>query len=493
LTSPIIFVPGTSGTFLQTPAAFTYHFAGDTHLFTDGTLTHEPRDFQYTSGSDIWLGPETVSDFLDDTFTVTDTLTVNVNRGNHSLDVLSFDAAGSQNQGPNSFPLIGEGGVIDEVDTGLLSDIFFGLLDIKFPVYKTLLAFLRGKYASTGVYIYPYDWRIDLQQQIAGLGNYIGQVTRATGATQVILLAHSLGGLICRAYYLASAENANTVEKVITMGTGFAGIPLAIKALLAGDTWGLGFNLGTLIASLDPVLAGFLSWLAVGIAEWEVQSLAQNWATSYFQAPNSENWFFDDVTNLGSFDRTYIRDFRVSPPVSPTSFVASVNWLLQESAAQASLGLDGLNATLIGQAKTFFDTFLTPLGDFRQAAPVPHYRIMSRGIDTVVATKIFFGPSYLGIFGSNTPNPVNANEYQRFTWHEPILGDGDGTVPYHGALGQTDPNDQHVYVANNIGHVALPANPDVQNLVGCLIDGNFTNCPNIRSTFRLPVNAPETK
>ncbi len=485
MTSPIIFVPGTSGTFLQAPETFTYNFPGDTHVFTDGTLTHEARPFQYLSDSDVWIGPATVADLLSDTFTVTDTLTLNVNRGNHALDVLRFNLSGLPDQSITS-PPIGAGAIIDEVDTGIFKNFLGGWLDIKDPIYKTLLEFLRGKYGPSNVYVYPYDWRIDLRSQIAGLSNLISQITGGVG--QVILIAHSLGGLVCRAYYLASQENANKVEKVITMGTGFAGIPLAIKALLAGDTWGLGFNLGSLLPNLAP------SWLSVGLAEWEIQSLAQNWPTSYYQGPNSDDWFFDDadLTGRGQAHRSYIRDFRVNPAIQPTTFNTSMAWLIQEGATQAALGLEGLNEPLIEGTQKYYNSLFTSFGNFLVASLVPHYRIMSRAIDTVVATKISYTPSYLGSFGSNSPNPVNANEYQAFTTHEPILGDGDGTVPYHGALGLTDPSDDSVYVAHNIAHLALPEDANVQLLLGCLIDNDFSNFPNVRDTFRLPENAPET-
>ena len=187
-----------------------------------------------------------------------------------------------------------------------------------------------------------------------------------------------------------------------------------------------------------------------------------------------------------------MQDFRVNPAVQPTTFNTSMAWLIQEGATQATLGLEGLNATLIGQTQKYYNSLFTSLGNFLVDSPVPHYRIMSRAIDTVVATKISYAPSYLGSFGSNSPNPVNANEYQTFTAYEPILGDGDGTVPYHGALGLTPPSDDSVYVAHNIAHLALPEDANVQLLLGCLIDNDFTDFPNVRDTFSLPVNAPET-
>ena len=482
MTSPIIFVPGTSGSFLLTPEAFTYTSPSDTHIFTDGTLKHESRSFQYPVASDIWMGPATVDAFLSDTFTVTDTLTLNVNRGNHYLDVLRFNASGVQGSG-TPMSLIGEGGAIDVVHTGILS----GPLEITIPVYSSFLQFLHN-YDTSGVYIYAYDWRADLQQQAQGLSDLIGQVKLETGANQVILIAHSLGGLVCRAFYLASQQNASQVEKVITMGTGFAGIPLGIKALLAGDTWGIGFNLSNLLGNLAP------SWLEVGLAEWEVQSIAQNWPTSYYQSPNADDWFSDDQSNNGKFDRTYIRDFRSNTATPLVTYNENMAWLQQEGLAQAALGLAGLNVGLVGSVQSFYNSLFTSMGNFLQGTPVPHYRIISRGIDTVAGVKVSYAPSYLASFSSNSPvpNPVTAPEYQLYVTHEPYHCDGDNTVPYHGALGLTDPHDPSVFVTTNIAHVGIPEDANVQTLVGCLIAGDMTNCAGIQGKFSTPTNAPET-
>lgn len=484
MTAPIIFVPGTSGVALTTPTQFSYTFPGDTHTFPDGTLIHEPRDFQYSEASSIWIGPETVSAFLSDTFTITDTLTVNVNRGNHYLDMLRFGPNGYQDPG-SPFPLISAGDVLSEVDTGIGVNILGIQLDIKLPIYKSFLDFLHQNYDATGVYVFDYDWRVDLKEQTAELDQCIRDILAATDAEKVILIGHSLGGLICRAYYLQSQDNADKIDKVISLGSGYAGIPLSIKALLIGDTWGLGFNLGSLLADIDPLLAPFLRWLSIGLAEWEVRDLAQNWGTSYCQAPNADDWFFDDTSNGGVHDRTYIRDYSQTPPRLPRTYQDSMQWLRD----------DHHNQTLINQTIAFFNGVVPALGDFRRASnrhPVPpHYRIISRGIDTVVATKIRLGTSYLATFAQNTSNPVNPNEYKPLTLYEPILGDGDGTVPYHGALGHTDQGDNSVYVASGIGHLALPENSDVQRLLGCLIDDDFTNCPNIRTLFPSPDQVTE--
>jgi pimeloyl-ACP methyl ester carboxylesterase len=65
-----------------------------------------------------------------------------------------------------------------------------------------------------------------IAQNAAILGTYITGVKRATGAEQVDLVAHSLGGLIAR-YYIARLMPTRDVAQLITLGTPHAGTDCA--------------------------------------------------------------------------------------------------------------------------------------------------------------------------------------------------------------------------------------------------------------------------
>ena len=81
---PLIFIPGTSGSSLDTSRSFTYEFQTDSH---PGVGTHDHRPFDYNpgvtdpAGPRVWIGPEGIGTILQDTF--------NANRGNHYLDVFA--------------------------------------------------------------------------------------------------------------------------------------------------------------------------------------------------------------------------------------------------------------------------------------------------------------------------------------------------------------------------------------------------------------------
>lgn len=106
-------------------------------------------------------------------------------------------------------------------------------------------------------------WAIDLEPLMADidtyavrLGDTIKEIGRQTGHTQVILLAHSMGGLVARAYLRQSGSAQ--IARIITLGTPHFGTTLA--------RYGRGIN------------AGQMQWLPPGnpqaTASW-LHQLAQ--------------------------------------------------------------------------------------------------------------------------------------------------------------------------------------------------------------------------
>ena len=468
---PIIFVPGTSGTSLDTGKSFKHEFTGDRHTFPEicltcslGSITHTDEVFQYNpAGSDpagprIWIGPEAVGHLLAEA--------VNANRGSHYFDVLQFDGSGQN----TLFPQIGAGTVLQKVNLDPAGIITHG-------VYDSLVNFLTIDITgpsrplnngSNGLYLFAYDWRGDLPDQAQQLGLFVDcvlqrpEVQRAH-IQKVALLTHSLGGPVARAYYLSSPANAAKVDQVISLAGGFGGIILPIKILTMGDNWTLGFGSGP---------------ISVGFADWEGQALAQNWGTAYFQIPNSDLWFSDDTHNGGTFNRAYIRDDRQAP-------------ILTHSASMAWLQLY-YNTLITNSAETFFTNPLLPaMGDFRGGTGnIPHHRIISKGItNTVVAVHISIGTSDECQFLTQLGLPVDPAESTPIVRYDVVTGDGDGTVPYHGLLGSIAASEDRVYILDNVDHVGLTANADVHTLIQHLLDGTVTSQTQVSATFHSPFDA----
>jgi pimeloyl-ACP methyl ester carboxylesterase len=98
--------------------------------------------------------------------------------------------------------------------------------------YGGMLKFLN-RIATNGVYPFPYDWRKSVPEASADLGRVVAKTLKETGATHVVLAAHSMGGLVLQ-NYIADSSNAKNVVRAITIGTPYWGAPKSIIALLKG-------------------------------------------------------------------------------------------------------------------------------------------------------------------------------------------------------------------------------------------------------------------
>lgn len=520
---PIVFVPGTSGSSLDlSPTTSTPLMLGtpaDEHTFPwicktcrppippdiptipptwSGWLGHLPLPFSYNPGpSDprgprVWLGPEAINHIVAGTLAG--------NAGNHYLDAVAFSPAGVPVN-----PQIVPGTVFSAVSGGIFPTI---------PVYAPLINFLTNSSTvqpgalgrplctgssgpcsdptgapvsgSNGLFLFNLDWRDSNPREASRLAAFIDSVLAFSGAPKVVIIAHSYGGPVTRSYYLNPANGAGAkVDQVISLASGFLGVIEPFKILEMGSTWGFGIGLG-------PISGGF--------AEWETKALAQNWPTAYFQMPSSETWFFNHVPG-GVPDRTYVRDRRLlgSAGKIPT-YRGSMAWLAGRPPE------DGMarNGALIAQQDAFFNPpGGTPLeiGDFRSGTgSIYHHRVISRGrMDTIVAVEILNLPSAASLapplFGILDPVRATFEALPTGEHKFAVYGDGDSTVPFHGALGLVDMvNEDRVYIIDRVVHGDLPnidpmlfiaGPPSVNGLLPSLLNGSVCSQPQIRQISNL--------
>ena len=121
------------------------------------------------------------------------------------------------------------------------------------PGYSTLwntLSFLPGAVADRGnprdrdyranVLAFPYDFRRSIREAAADLGRRVDEQLRALGRAgepdSVIVIAHSMGGLVAR-YWIAQLGGASVCRAVMTLGTPHRGAPKAL------DVWAHGASL----------------------------------------------------------------------------------------------------------------------------------------------------------------------------------------------------------------------------------------------------------
>jgi Tol biopolymer transport system component/pimeloyl-ACP methyl ester carboxylesterase len=256
---PIIFVPGTSGTYItnQSDEEIQHGFC----LWEGGSNTYAPRE-------NIWMNESTILHLLGGC--------------QGYLDAVKFGPHSDEPYHP----------AFANVDVG---DIFKRIRLPEVPlggdrlVYEPLFQYIEGTlgrpqptagnpWPLNGLYSFRLDWRKSFQGQADLLANLVDQVIAHTGKPKVVIISHSVGGPVTQ-YYLRTRDDAHTkVDQVISLGGGFMGVVLPYKILQVGDDWGLNKDLLLFTYSvLDPN---------------KTQDLAQNWPTAYWQLPQS-NWFSD--------------------------------------------------------------------------------------------------------------------------------------------------------------------------------------------------------
>ncbi|HWI63599.1 MAG TPA: hypothetical protein VNT75_17330 [Symbiobacteriaceae bacterium] len=145
------------------------------------------------------------------------------------------------------------------------------LSDIYSPFLDALES--EGYVEGRDLFLFPYDWRQNLTASADQLGRRVDEVLNKTGAGKVVLLSHSMGGLISRDYVVRGG--AAKVKATVAMATPWLGAPMAYRALEYG--WDMGLKLpGTRWAALAPK---------------DIKMLTQNYQSVYELAPAPQ--YFD--------------------------------------------------------------------------------------------------------------------------------------------------------------------------------------------------------
>jgi pimeloyl-ACP methyl ester carboxylesterase len=104
-------------------------------------------------------------------------------------------------------------------------------------IFEDLIYALRNSFSGPysnpfyDVHFFPYDWRLSCTLAGARLEGFIN----ARSYKKVILVAHSLGGLVASSYLARSAANRSKVEKFITVGVPYLGSPKMVYVMETGN------------------------------------------------------------------------------------------------------------------------------------------------------------------------------------------------------------------------------------------------------------------
>ena len=111
-------------------------------------------------------------------------------------------------------------------------------------IYETVLEQLKDlgfteQSSSKRLYLFPYDWRLDLETTARKLADLLASVEQQ-GAEKITLVAHSMGGLITR-LVLENPSNQDTtwikkIDQFLALAVPQKGAPLALARILGLDS-----------------------------------------------------------------------------------------------------------------------------------------------------------------------------------------------------------------------------------------------------------------
>jgi len=140
----------------------------------------------------------------------------------------------------------------------------------------------KGYQENTDLFVFPYDWRLDIGITAEALKAKIESIIEITGNGKVDIVAHSMGGLVVKDYI--DIHGAGMLGKVLLLGTPHIGSPEAAIALLWGKP--------------TPLLASLR----------EMKKLARNMPSVYQLLPSSPYFNFSGYykinTEILSLDET---------------------------------------------------------------------------------------------------------------------------------------------------------------------------------------------
>ena len=166
-----------------------------------------------------------------------------------------------------------------------------------FDAYSNLIETLSKDYQ---VIPFAYDWRLSMAYNAGKLDQLINNLE----SSQVVLLGHSMGGLLAR-YYTLDAARAVKVSKVISVGTPYWGAPKMALNMRAGM---LPKDLKIPETNLSLALSLQFVYTLIRNSPGSMELLPSD---AYFGALGS-GYYWDDDQRLGNFDQT--RDYFVNDP-----------------------------------------------------------------------------------------------------------------------------------------------------------------------------------
>lgn len=336
--------------------------------------------------------------------------------GDNFLDKLSFNS-----DLKSSYSSINTSNVIN-------SETFLGAR--VFDYTESLITDLKsqGYIENENLFTFPYDWRYGVTGKYSDgktntdlLAQKIQEILQQTGADEVDVVAHSMGGLIVK-QYVANHLNDNHIGKAVFVGVPNTGAPYAAKTLLQGDNLGMFF-----------------------VSDAEIKKITANMPAMYDLLPTQQ--YYDAK---GSFITTIDKGLAgINPTVKNLTFSETKSFLTDDH---------NLNELAVSNAENLhtqnFDNF-----DLRTAGidlyAIDGCRAGTLGKIVEVKSKTILGQDVI-------------------SYQKPEMTPGDGTVPLESATNLPVDPDKKFYSLKGEHGKLMSQDGTRQQIVNILSGGNLS-------------------
>ena len=294
-------------------------------------------------------------------------------------------------------------------------------------VYQELYTSLQNAYSDEyEICFFAYDWRLSNEISANTLNTFIN----TKGYGKVVLVAHSMGGLVASSYLAKGTSQRNKVEKLITLGSPLLGTPV------------MPFLWGT----EDPTLVDDLG-LTSGQAS-TFKALYELFLTGY----NPIDWY------IGNFQSLY--------EMFPTEQFFDANYANETYLYTSFLGISLLEIETYSDTQSRLRDYLpkynSTLGERAEDFNDSLY-VNSEHITSLVDSYYIAGYNY---------SMVNDIHYNMLNWSSyNTTNASDKMVSVSSAtLGNRYSDD--TYYVNEVNHTQLVTNDDVIYFIINIIDGD---------------------
>lgn len=281
----------------------------------------------------------------------------------------------------------------------------------------------------------PYDWRFSSAKTADRVDEFVTAILQATEDNEVVIVAHSMGGIVAREYM--NQHGNDHVYRLITIGTPWLGAAKAYKAGLHGDTLGNIF---------------FSRFMNLFLIFPDTRLMARNLPALYELMPSRAYYDFYDGT-VPERPFPLLNNAHKGWPQGPLNYTDTIDLLTDPD-------LDLVNANLLlaaGQFHSGIDNWM------EEDDPLPDIHIIAaqgrQTIGQVMTRRCGWGRRL--VTGCR----------------QVIKVDGDSTVPFFSATRQLDTDNDGtfntdltggatVHVLSDVSkHASLPSDDQVHQLL----------------------------